>query len=95
MQHNLVDLVMPRTKQNISRSNIVTSFDSNIILLWIQFVNHKYWKSTKHSVLCELHFEEKYIVRGGKANLKCLMNPIPIKTFQGAAKNAVIFTTNQ
>ena len=63
--------------------------------LWIRFVNHKYWKPTKHSVLCELHFEEEYIVRGGKANLKCLMNPIPIKTFQGAAKNAIIFTTNQ
>ena len=47
--------------------------------LWIRFVNRKDWKPTKHSVLCELHFEEKYIVRGGKSNLKWLMNPIPTK----------------
>ena len=26
--------------------------------LWIRFVNRKDWKPTKHSVLCELHFEE-------------------------------------
>ena len=47
--------------------------------LWIRFVNRKDWKPTKHSVLCELHFEEKYIVRGGKSNLKWSMNPIPTK----------------
>ena len=34
---------------------------------------------TKHSVLCELHFEEEYIVRGGKSNLKWSMNPISTK----------------
>ena len=39
----------------------------------------KDWKPTRHSVLCELHFEEKYIVRGGKSNLKWSMNPIPTK----------------
>ena len=47
--------------------------------LGIRFVNCKDWKPTKHSVLCELHFEEKYIVRGGKSNLKWSMNPIPTK----------------
>ena len=47
--------------------------------LWIRFVNLKDWKPAKHSVLCELHFEEKYIVRGGKSNLKWSMNPIPTK----------------
>ena len=31
------------------------------------------------TVLCGLHFEEKYIVRGGKSNLKWSMNPIPTK----------------
>ena len=36
--------------------------------LWIRSVNRKDWKPTKHSVLSELHFEEKYIVRGGKSN---------------------------
>ena len=48
--------------------------------LWIRFVNRKDWKLTKHSVLFELHFEEKkYIVGGGKSNLKWSMNPIPRK----------------
>ena len=28
---------------------------------WIRFVNRKDWLATKHLVLCELHFEEKYL----------------------------------
>ena len=47
--------------------------------LWIRFVNRKDWKPTKHSALRELQFEQKYVVRGGKSNLKCSMNPIPTK----------------
>ena len=46
-------------------------------MLWIRFFNRQDWKPTKHSVVCELHFEEKYIVRGGKFNSKWSMNPIP------------------
>jgi hypothetical protein len=45
--------------------------------LWIKFSNRKDWKPTRHSVLCEFHFEEKYIIRGGKSNLKWSMNPVP------------------
>ena len=36
----------------------------------MRFVNGQNWKPTKHSVLCELHFDEKYIIRGEKCNLK-------------------------
>ena len=54
--------------------------------LWIRFVNRKDWKPTKHSVLGELHFEERYIVRGGKSNLKWSMNPIPTKHFKELLK---------
>ena len=72
------DYVMPRTKQNISQFYFpLKNFELN--RLWIRFVNHKDWKPTKHSVLCEFYFEEKYIVRGGKSNLKLSMNPIPTK----------------
>ena len=53
--------------------------NSELNRLWIRFVNRKDSKPTKHSVLCELHFEEKYVVRGGKSNLKWSMNPIPTK----------------
>ena len=63
--------------------------------LWIRFLNRKDWKPTKHSVLCELHFEETYIVWGGKSNLKWLMNPIPTKHSKELLKNAIIVTTNQ
>ena len=51
-----------------------------------RFVNRKDWKLAKHSVLCEFHFEEKYIVRGGKSNLKWSINPIPAKYFKELLK---------
>ena len=62
---------------------------------WIKFVNRKDWKPTKHSGLCELHFEEKYIVRGGKSNLKCSMNPIPTKHSKELLKTPSSLLTNQ
>ena len=33
---------------------------------WIHFVNGRDWLARKHSMLCELHFEEKYFRRGEK-----------------------------
>ena len=72
-----------------------TKHITNFLLPWknfklnrlgIRFVNRKDWKHTKHSILCELHFEEKYIVRGGKSSLKWLMNPIPTKHFKELLK---------
>ena len=44
---------------------------------WVRFVNRVDWTPTKHSVLCELHFDEKYIIRGDKCNLKWAIKPIP------------------
>ena len=44
---------------------------------WILFVNCQNWKPTKHSVLCELHVDEKYIIQGEKCNLKWSLIPIP------------------
>ena len=54
--------------------------------LGIRFVNRKDWNPTKHSLSFELHFEEKYIIRGGKSNLKWSMNPIPTKHFKELLK---------
>ena len=31
---------------------------------WIRFINRRDLLATKHSVLCELHFEEKYLRQG-------------------------------
>ena len=43
--------------------------DFELNRLWIRFVNCKDWKPTKHSGLCELHFEEKHNVRGGRCQI--------------------------
>ena len=45
--------------------------------LWIRFVNKRDWLATKHSMLCELYFEEKYLQRSEKCTPKWLMNPVP------------------
>ena len=74
----LGDLVMPRTKQNILQS---------FIFFWklLNWTDHGFDLSTatigsqQNSVFSELHFEENYIVRGGKSNLKWSMNSIPTK----------------
>ena len=42
---------------------------------WIRFVNRRDWLATKNSVLCELHFEEKYLRQGEKCAPQCSMNP--------------------
>ena len=56
---------------------------------WVKFVNrkdenNKLWKPDKDSVLCEEHFEQKYIKTGTRKTLNWQLNPIP--TFQ--SKNA-------
>ena len=43
---------------------------------WIHFVNRQGWTPSKHSVLCELHFNEDLINRSGKTNLKWDQNPV-------------------
>ena len=71
--------------KNITKFHFpLKNFELNRV--WIRFVNRKDWKPTKQSVLCELHFEEKNIVQGGKSNLKWLMNPIPTKHSTGLLK---------
>ena len=35
---------------------------------WERFVNRRDWKPSANSVLYELHFEEKYVIRGKKCN---------------------------
>ena len=44
---------------------------------WERFINRRDWKPSANSVLCELHFEEKYVIRGKKCNLRWNINPIP------------------
>ena len=44
---------------------------------WIRFVNKRDWPATKHSMLCELYFEEKCLRRREKCTLQWSMNPVP------------------
>ena len=44
---------------------------------WVKFINRSDWIPSSTAVLCEKHFEEKFISRGEKCNLKWKCNPIP------------------
>ena len=46
---------------------------------WVRFVNRAGWIPSKHSVLCELHFDDNLINRSGKSNLKWVQKPVPTK----------------
>ena len=52
----------------------------------IPFVNRRDWLATKNSVLCELHFHEKYLQRDEKCTLQysrsILYPPFILKTFK-------------
>ena len=52
-------------------------FSSELWAQWERYVNQRDWKPSANSVLCELHFEEKYVIRGKKCNLRWNINPIP------------------
>ena len=43
---------------------------------WIHFVNRSDWIPTKHSVLCELHFEDIYRNKGKRMSLSWSMKPV-------------------
>ena len=44
---------------------------------WIRFVKKRDSLAPKHSLLCELYFKEKYLLRGEKYTLQMSMNPVP------------------
>ena len=59
MQLGSVHLVVRAMKRN-KLQNV------ELIGQWIRFFNRRDWLATKHLVLCELHFEEKYLQHGEK-----------------------------
>ena len=49
-----------------------------LLVHWERFVNRREWKPTENSVLCDKHFDEKYIKRfSKKCHLNWKMNPVP------------------
>ena len=58
---------------------------------WVKFVNrkdenNKLWKPDKDSVLCEEHFDQKYIKTGTRKTLNWQLNPIPTFRSKNATK---------
>lgn len=52
--------------------------DPETLPIWIKFANRVDWNPTKYSVLCEKHFDEKFIIRGKQRNkLNYVVRPIP------------------
>ena len=51
--------------------------DEELNQKWIRFVNRKDWIPSKNSVLCELHFEEKFFSKGKRTTLNWSMKPVP------------------
>ena len=72
-----------KTGYNSSLEDIkVASFhfplkNQQLLNYWIRFVNRSDWVPSPNSVLCEKHFNEKYIIRGIKCKLNWNLNPIP------------------
>ena len=46
---------------------------------WIRFTNRADWTPTKNSVLCELHFDDRYLIHGKRTTLNWNLDPIPTK----------------
>lgn len=46
---------------------------------WIRFTNRADWIPTRNSVLCELHFEEKYLIKRERTTLNWDLDPFPTK----------------
>ena len=51
--------------------------NQQLLNYWVHFVNRSDWMPSPNSVLCEKHFNEKYIIRGIKCKLHWNLDPIP------------------
>ena len=61
---------------------------------WVCFVNRSDWKPIKNSVICEKHFESKYILIGKQRNLlDWKLNPIPTLHTDMALKKPSLLPT--
>jgi len=57
---------------------LASSDKSFLLEHWIRFVNRTDWKPSNNSVICEKHFESKFIITGKQRNcLDWKLNPTP------------------
>ena len=60
--------------------------NKDLLVKWVHFVNRSDWKPTSNSVLCEKHFDSKFINRGKRCKLRWELNPIPSIHSEGVLK---------
>ena len=70
-----------KTEDGSNKRPVVAAFrfplkKSELLVRWVKFINRSEWNPSEHSVICERHFEEKFINRGDKCNLKWKMDPV-------------------
>lgn len=51
--------------------------NENLNKKWTHFVNRADWTPSKNSVLCELHFEDRYLLKGKRTTLIWCLEPVP------------------
>ena len=64
-------------KNHIATSRFLLKTNAELLDKWVKVVNRRDWIPSSTAVLSEKHFEEEYISRGKKCNLKWKCNPIP------------------
>ena len=62
---------------------------------WIHFVNKSDWVPRKHSVLCELHFEDISKNKGKRMSLNWSMKPVHKMHSAGLIDTLSVFPTTQ
>ena len=62
----------------------------DLLQRWVNFVKCQDWRLNPISLLCEKHFEEKFIIRRNRCTLKWDLNPFPTKQGASALKRPSI-----
>ena len=67
-------------EKNVSTFSFPSASDDKLDLIehWKRFVNRDNWAPSQNSVICQKHFEPKFIIYGKQRNrLNWKLNPIP------------------
>ena len=71
-------LLLRQERRNIFHFWIDVHDNPELRQRWIRFINRADWKPTKHSRICENHFEEKFLRRDKRLRLVSKeLNPVP------------------
>ena len=74
--------MLVKKQEIVLKTNHIATFrfpfkNPGLLDKWVKSVNRRDWIPSSTAVFCEKHFEEEYISRGKKCNVKWKCNPIP------------------